>query len=98
MYPIMASLASFLSRKLNIYTLNPQSKPSEVLSISVTGIQNLEFIVNYLIKYPLIGVKGKDFKNWEVVYHLIVSKEHLTEAGRSKIRAIASEMKNNKYN
>jgi LAGLIDADG endonuclease/Cytochrome c oxidase subunit III len=98
MYPIMASLASFLSRKLNIYTLNPQSKPSEVLSISVTGINNLEFIVNYFNKYPLIGVKGKDFKNWEVVYHMIVSKEHLTEAGRLKIRAIASKMKNNKYN
>jgi hypothetical protein len=98
MYPIMASLASFLSRKLNIYTIDPHSKNSEVLSISVTGINNLEFIVNYFNKYPLIGVKGKDFKHWEVVYHIIVSKEHLTEAGRIKIRAIASEMKNNKYN
>ena len=68
------------------------------MSISVTGINNLEFIVNYFNKYPLIGVKRKDFKHWEVVYHMIVSKEHLTEAGRLKIRAIANEMKIYKYN
>ncbi len=98
MYPIMESLASFLSRKLNIYTIDPHSNPREVLSLSVTGINYLEFIVNYFNKYPLIGVKGTDFKHWEVVYHMIISKEHLTEAGRLKIRAIAYEMKNNKYN
>jgi len=27
---------------------------------SVTGINNLEFIVNYFNKYSLIGAKGKD--------------------------------------
>lgn len=98
MFPIMESLASFLSRKLNIYTIDPHSNPREVLSISVTGIKNLEIIVSYFNKYPLIGVKRKDFKHWEVVYHMIVSKEHFTEAGRLKIRAIANEMKINKYN
>lgn len=107
MFPIMESLASFFctaasctssARKLNIYTIDRHSKPREVLSISVTGINNLEFIVNYFNKYPLLGIKGKDFKHWEVVYHMIVSKEHLTEAGRLKIRAIANEMKIYKYN
>jgi hypothetical protein len=92
MFPIMESLASFLSRKLNIFTIDPHSNPREVLSLSVTGINNLEFIVNYFNKYPLIGEKGKDFKHWEIVYHMIVSKEHLTEAGKLKIRAIAYEM------
>ena len=38
--------------------------------------------------------EGKDFKHWEVVYHMIVSKEHLTE--RLKIRK--NEMKIYKYN
>jgi LAGLIDADG endonuclease len=96
MYPIMESLASFYSRKLNIYTIDPHSNPREVLSLSVTGIKNLEFIVNYFNKYPLLGKKGKDFKYWEIVYHMIVSKEHLTEVGKLKIRAIAYEMKKNK--
>lgn len=42
MFPIMENLASFLSRKLNIYTIDPHSNPREVLSLSVTGINNLE--------------------------------------------------------
>ena len=96
MLPIMESLASFLSCKLNTYFLKPKSNQREVLSLSVTGINSLEFIVNYFNKYPLLGIKGKDFKYWEVVYHMILSKEHLTERGRLKIRAIASEMKKNK--
>lgn len=66
------------------------------MSLSVTGINNLEFIVNYFNKYPLLGVKGKDFNHWKVIYHMIVYKEHLTEAGKLKIRSIAFEMKNNK--
>ena len=96
MLPIMESLALFLSCKLGTYLLNPKSNQREVLSLSVTSINSLEFIVNYFNKYPLLGNKGKDFKQWEVVYHMILSKEHLTESGRLKIRAIASEMKKNK--
>ena len=57
----MSSLASFLSCKLNTYTINPKSHPKDVLSLSVTSIKNLEFIVNSFNKYPLLGVKGKDF-------------------------------------
>lgn len=96
MIPVMEKLASFLSCKLNTYTTNTKSKPNEVLSLSVTGINKLEIIVNYFNQYPLLGVKGKDFKYWEIVYHLILSKEHLTDAGRLKIRTIAFEMKSYK--
>ena len=85
--------ASFLSCKLNTYLIGSKSNQREVLSLSVTGINSLEFIVNYFNKYPLLGIKGKDFKHWEVVYNMILSKEHLTEVGRLKIRAIASEKK-----
>ena len=73
--------ASFLSCKLNTYLIGSKSNQREVLSLSVTSINNLEFIVNYFSKYPLLGIKGKDFKHWEVVYHMILSKEHLTEGG-----------------
>ena len=64
MLPIMESLASFLSCKLSTYLLIPKSNQREVLSLSVTGINNLEFIVNYFKKHPLLGIKGKDFKHW----------------------------------
>ena len=100
MLSIMESIASFLSCKLSTYTINPKSNPREILSISIVGINNLGFLVNYFNKYPLLGVasQGKDFKYWEIVYYMIIAKEHLNEASRLKIRAIASEMKINKTN
>jgi LAGLIDADG endonuclease/Cytochrome c oxidase subunit III len=98
MLSIMESIASFLSCKLSTYTIDPKSNPREILSISIAGINNLDFIVYYFNKYPLLGVKGKDFKHWELVYYMIIGKEHLMEANRLKIRAIANEMKNNKTN
>ena len=63
--------ASFLSCKLNTYLIGSKSNQREVLSLSVTSINNLEFIVNYFSKYPLLGIKGKDFKHWEVVYYFL---------------------------
>lgn len=90
MLPVMETLASFLSCKLSTYAIKAGSGSKEVLSLSVTSIDKLEFIVNYFNKYPLLGVKGNDFKHWEVVYHMMLSKEHLTSAGRLKIRSIAS--------
>lgn len=64
MLPIVESLASFLSCKLSTYLLAPKSNQREVLSLSVTGINSLEFIVNYFNKYPLLGIKEKEFKHW----------------------------------
>jgi len=74
MLSIMESITSFLSCKLSTYTIDPKSNPREILSISIAGINNLEFIVNYFNKYPLLGVKGKDFKHWEEVYYMIIAK------------------------
>jgi len=42
MYPIMESIASLLSRKLNIYKINQQSNSREVLYLSVTGINKFK--------------------------------------------------------
>jgi hypothetical protein len=36
----------------------------------------------------LLGDKFNDFKKWEVVYNMILSKEHLTEGGRNKIKSL----------
>jgi hypothetical protein len=43
----------------------------------VQSIDKLESLVNYFNNYPLLGVKAKDFKCWEIVYNMIVSKYHL---------------------
>jgi len=64
MLPVMVTLASFLSCNLKTYTIKAKSKSTEVLSVSVTSIDKLESIVNYFNKYPLLDVKGKDFKHF----------------------------------
>ena len=45
-------------------------------------------LIEYLNKNKLIGNKYKDYKDWEKVYHIIVSKNHLTEAGYLEIMKI----------
>ena len=94
MFPIMEKIGCFLSCEVKSYKIKPAF--TEILSVSVQSITKVQFLIKYFNKYPLLGVKEKDFKCWEMVYYIIVSKEHLTEKGKLKIRCIASEMKENK--
>ncbi|GBT68168.1 hypothetical protein M6KS0526p2_2764 [Staphylococcus aureus] len=59
MKPFMESLALFLSCSLKTYKTK---KNSDILSLYISGIKDLEFILNYFDKYPLIGDKLNDFK------------------------------------
>ena len=88
MEDIMNRLAQFLSCKLSVY----ESKNNKILSLNVVSIEKIKFVIEYFNKYPLLGIKGKDFKDWETVYYFIISKEHLTETGRFKIKLIQSNM------
>jgi hypothetical protein len=45
-----------------------------MLSVSVTSLDKLRPIVDYFNKYPLLGVKGLDLKDWEMVYNMFISK------------------------
>ena len=85
MKPFMENLALFLSCNLKSYTNNTGS---EVLSLSISSIDNVKFIINYFNKYPLLGNKINDFKKWEQVYIMIISKEHLTDEGILKIKSL----------
>ncbi len=85
MKPFMETLALFLSCNLKCYTNN---KNSEVLSVYVSSLESVKFLVNYFNKYPLIGDKLNDFKKWETVYNMILQKEHLTDKGRLKIKSL----------
>lgn len=85
MKPFMESLALFLSCNLTSYTNNTNS---EILSVSVSSLESVKFLVNYFNKYPLIGNKLSDFKKWEIVHNMIIKKEHLTDKGRLTIRSL----------
>lgn len=87
-FNIMEKLANFLDCKLSIYN----NKTGKVLSLNVTSLEKVGFVVNYFNQYPLLGTKCKDFKDWEIVYNMMISKKHLTDEGRLKIKLIQSNM------
>lgn len=90
MLPIMEQIAQFLMCNLLTFNINnPKSKSTtEILSVSVTSLDKLRPIVDYFNKYPLLGVKGLNFKDFCIVADLIKNKAHLTEEGLEQIRQI----------
>lgn len=89
MKPFMEDLALFLSCNLKSYTSNTKS---EILIVSVSSLDSVKFLVNYFNKYRLIGNKLNDFKKWEIVYNMLIKKEHLTDKGRLKIRSLIGKL------
>ena len=87
MEPFMKNLSLFLNASLKLYEV----KNSKALSLSVESIKNQSNIIDYFNKYTLIGDKLNDFKKWKIVYQMILSKEHITEEGRLKIRNLINK-------
>jgi len=85
----MENLALFLSCNIKTYTNNTGS---EILSLSVSSIDSIRFIIDYFNKYPLLGNKFNDYNKWNIVYNMIISKEHLTDEGRSKIKSLIGKL------
>ena len=52
---IMEKLANFLDCKLSIYN----NKTGKVLSLNVTSLEKVRFVVNYFNQYPLLGIRNK---------------------------------------
>ena len=92
MLPIMESLAFFLSCKLSTYLLNPQAKSSEVLSLSITGINTLEFIVKYFNKYPLKTSKIESLKKWKLILEIVANNQPLTPENLQFVKNIKHYM------
>lgn len=86
MLPFMEKLASFLNCNVKMY--NSNKTRTEILSLSVSAINNLKPLIDYFYKYPLIGEKYDKYSKWSRVYYMIISKEHLTKEGRLKIRSL----------
>lgn len=89
MKPFMEELASALTCNLTNY----KSKTGEILSIYVSSIDSIKVIINYFDKYPLLGDKLNDYNKWKIVYEMILSKQHLSEDGRLKIKNLINKIK-----
>jgi LAGLIDADG endonuclease len=64
----MEKLSIFLSCKLSTYKTPHGQRAggpdnNKVLSLNVTSIGNIKFIIDYFNKFPLLGIKYKDFKD-----------------------------------
>lgn len=92
MISIMESLAKYLDCTVSTYKI----KEIPVLSVSISSIAKIETLIDYISKFPLLGVKGKDYKDWEKIYTMIKSKEHLTDNGIILIKTICSNMNKNR--
>lgn len=93
----MQNLADQLNCNLLTFKLNKETNmKNEVYSVSLTSPTKLLPLIEYLNKYKLLGNKYKDFKDWEKVYHMIISKTHLTDAGYLEIINIKNKMNNNR--
>jgi hypothetical protein len=61
----------------------------------VSAIGKLELLVNYFNKFPLLGEKSNNYKNWLIVYNMIIKKEHLTAEGKIKIKSLIIQSSKN---
>jgi hypothetical protein len=61
----MEIIAKFLMCNILTYTKKGKTTQelAELLSVSVTRLDKLKPIVDYFNKYPLLGLKAKDFKD-----------------------------------
>lgn len=68
-------------------------KRQEAFDYKVTKVDDLvDKIIPFLNKYPVIGVKSEDFKDFCKVVEMIKNKEHLTVSGLDQIRKIKDGM------
>ena len=64
MLPIMETIAQFLMCNILTYKKsNLKQELRDLYSVSVTRIDKLIPIIEYFNKFPLLGIKGKDFKD-----------------------------------
>jgi hypothetical protein len=64
-----------------------------MVDFSVTNYKDIiNIIIPYFNKYPILGIKNKDFEDFCKVAKLMQGKAHLTEEGIIQIRQIKAEM------
>ncbi|OTA71343.1 hypothetical protein M434DRAFT_402737 [Hypoxylon sp. CO27-5] len=69
----------------------------DIIDYHVTKFSDiLEKIIPFFDKYPILGVKQKDFEYFKSVASIIQNKKHLTEEGLLKIKEIKLIKENDK--
>jgi len=75
--------------------VHEESGSVEACNFTVSSLKSLEAkILPFFAKYPLLGVKSKDFTDFCRVVDIMKEKGHLTVEGLDKIRKIKAGMNN----
>ncbi len=82
---------------LNYFECGYLSVRDDIVDYHVTKFNDiLEKIIPFFDKYPVLGVKQKDFEYFKSVASIIQDKKHLTEEGILKIKEIKLIKENDK--
>lgn len=92
----METIANFFNVTLLESTRTTFKVSSSTYFIHVESKDKLSKVIDYFNKYPLMGVKGLDFKDFSTVYSIILSKNHLTDSGREIIKSIVANINSNR--
>ena len=77
-------LLNCIAKYLNCGKIYKHSAKAEVLRVSKT-LDLIENIIPFFVKYPILGIKALDFKDFCSILDLTLNKEHHTEEGLNKI-------------
>ena len=82
---LLVSLVNFLG-------CGSVSKDRDAFNFKVTNFWDIENkIIPLFNKYPILGIKSKDFKDFCLVVELMKDKAHLTKEGLEQIRQIKAD-------
>jgi len=85
-------LMKSLTRYLDCGNVNRRSR-EEAIDFIVRKLSDINSkIMPYFKKYPILGVKALDFKDFCMVVELMKEKKHLTKEGLDQIRKIKDGM------
>lgn len=93
--PIMKMIQSFFNVNTELKT-SIHNKDKTYWIIEVTSLEKLQLFIKYLNIYPLLTAKQNDFKDWLIVYNLMLDKKHFTEEGKLQIKQIKSNLNKNR--
>ena len=82
---------------VNYFGCGYLSVRNDIIDYRVTNFSDIvEKIIPFFDKYPVLGVKQKDFENFKLAASIISDKKHLTEEGLLKIKEIKLAKENDK--
>ena len=72
--------------------LRKEGNNNTVYRYHVNSFKGLVSIREYFLNYPLKTQKIESFKKWNIVYSMVLNKEHLVPQGLDLIRVIANKI------